>query len=135
MKALGLPLAVGLFLSSSFAVAADKPTADFGKWWSQFQTAVARRDARAVSKGVQFPIGWENGPKIREIRDLSDLMANFELFFTPDIKKIVATKKPEKLPNGNYLLVWEARGNEYSMGFTPLGDSYALAYLGEGPPR
>ena len=40
----------------------------------------------------------------------------------------------ERLPNGNYMIVWHARGNEYSLHFTPAGDGFALDGLGEGPP-
>jgi len=32
------------------------------------------------------------------------------------------------------MIVWHARGNEYSLHFTPAGDGFALDGLGEGPP-
>jgi hypothetical protein len=106
----------------------------FQKWWPGFQSAVAQRDAKAVAQGMRFPQPWENGPAIREIKNAADLKARFDVLFTPEIRKQIASKKPQRLPNGNYLLVWHARGNEYSLNFTPSGAVFALDGLGEGPP-
>jgi len=113
---------------------AQNGDAAFRKWWPGFQSAVARRDAAAVAQGMRFPQPWENGPAIREIKSAADLAARFDVFFTPEIKKQIAAKKPERLPNGNYLIVWHARGNEYSLNFMPSGAAFALDGLGEGPP-
>jgi hypothetical protein len=113
---------------------ARKDDAAFRKWWPQFQTAIAKHDAKAVARGMRFPQPWENGPAIREIKSEADLTARFDVFLTPEIKKQIATKRPERLPNGNYMIVWHARGNEYSLHFTPAGDGFALDGLGEGPP-
>jgi hypothetical protein len=113
---------------------AQKDDAAFRKWWPGFQAAVARHDAKAVARGMRFPQPWENGPAIREIKSEADLAARFDVFLTPEIKKQIAAKRPQRLPNGNYLIVWHARGNEYSLHFTPAGDGFALDGLGEGPP-
>ncbi len=83
---------------------------------------------------MRFPQPWENGPAVREIKTAAELDARFDVFFTPEIKKQIATKRPEHLPNGNYMIVWHARGNEYSLHFTSAGDGFALDGLGEGPP-
>ena len=83
---------------------------------------------------MRFPQPWENGPAIREIKTAADLTARFDVYLTAEIKKQIATKKPEHLPNGNYIIVWHARGNEYSLHFTPAGTGFALDGLGEGPP-
>ncbi len=71
----------------------------FTAWWPQFRIAAANSDAKAVAAGVHFPIPWENG-KIHDIKSLEDFSQNFSRYFTPEIAKIVATKKPERLPNG-----------------------------------
>jgi len=113
---------------------AQNGDAAFRKWWPGFQAAVAKHDAKAVARGMRFPQPWENGPAIREIKSETDLSARFDVFFTPEIKKQIATKRPERLPNGNYMIVWHARGNEYSLHFTPTADGFALDGLGEGPP-
>ena len=113
---------------------AQSPDAAFQKWWPGFQSAVAKHDAKAVAQGMRFPQPWENGPAIREIKTAADLTARFDVFLTPEIKKEIATKKPERLPNGNYIIIWHARGNEYSLHFTPAGSAFALDGLGEGPP-
>ncbi len=108
--------------------------ADFGKWWPRFQSAVARRDVKAVSLGVRFPLNWENGP-IRAIKSEADLAKSFDVYFTPEIRKIVGGTKPERMPNGVYSITWKARGNEYSLYFKPgaAGD-FVLDGLSEGPP-
>jgi hypothetical protein len=106
----------------------------FRRWWTGFQTAVAKHDAKAVARGMRFPQPWENGAAIREIKSEADLVARFDVFLTPEIKRQIATKRPERLPTGNYMIVWHARGNEYSLHFTPAGDGFALDGLGEGPP-
>jgi len=98
------------------------------------QAAVAKHDAKAVAQGMRFPQPWENGPAIREIKSAADLTARFDVYLTPEIKKQIASQKPERLPNGNYIIIWHARGNEYSLHFTPSGNSFALDGLGEGPP-
>ena len=125
----------GLLLLSALLFQAAPPgqSGDFAKWWPQFQAAVAKRDIDAVAQGVEFPMDWENGP-IRKIQSAADLKFRFDSYFTAEIKKMIATKKPERLPGGAYLIWWKARGNEYSLSFKPQGASYALAYLAEGPP-
>ena len=62
----------------------------------------------------------KTAPAVREIKSEADLAARFDIFFTPEIKKQIATKRPERLPNGNYMIVWHARGNEYSLHFAPV---------------
>jgi hypothetical protein len=123
-----------LALMTVGAVGAQTGDAAFRKWWPQFQAAMAKHDAKAVASGMRFPQPWENGPAIRGIKSEADLSARFDVFFTPEIKKQIATKRPERLPNGNYMIVWHARGNEYSLHFAPSGDGFALDGLGEGPP-
>ena len=113
---------------------AQNGDAVFRKWWPQFRAAVAKHDARAVARGMRFPQPWENGPAIREIKSEADLTAWFDAFLTPEIKKLIAAKRPERLPSGNYIIVWHARGNEYSLHFRLAEDGFALDGLGEGPP-
>ena len=130
-------LAFALLLSCPLAAQNPGPVkADdaFRKWWPEFQAAVARHDAQSVAQGMRFPQPWENGPSIREIKSAADLAARFDAFLTAEIKKQIAGQKPERLPNGNYMIVWHARGNEYSLHFTPSGERFALDGLGEGPP-
>jgi hypothetical protein len=104
----------------------------FAKWWPQFQAAVVRRDARAVAQGAAFPLNWENGPT-RTIKAETELSNRFDFYFTAEIKRIVATKKPELLPNGIYIITWKARGNEYSLYFKPQAPAFVLDGLSEGP--
>ena len=118
----------------SGVAAAQNPNAAFQKWWPGFQSAVAKHDAKAVAQGMRFPQPWENGPAIREIKSAAHLTARFDIYLTTEIKKQIATKQPERLPNGNYIIIWHARGNEYSLHFTPSGGVFALDGLGEGPP-
>ena len=112
---------------------AQKDDAAFRKWWPGFQAAVAKHDAKAIARGMRFPQPWEYGPAIREIKSEADLTAGFDTFLTLEIKKQIATKRPERLPNGNYMIVWHARGNEYSLYFRPAPRAYALSGLSEGP--
>jgi hypothetical protein len=106
----------------------------FTRWWPQFRIAAANSDAKAVAEGVHFPLPWENG-KIRDIKTQADFTQNFIRYFTPEIQKIVATKRPERLPNGIYSITWKARGNEYSIYFKPgAAGAYILDGLSEGPP-
>jgi hypothetical protein len=123
-----------LALALASAAMAQNGDAVFRKWWPGFQAAVAKNDAKAVARGMRFPQPWENGPAIRDIKSEADLTTRFDVFLTPEIRKQIATKRPERLPNGNYMIVWRARGNEYSLHFTPAGDAFALDGLGEGPP-
>jgi hypothetical protein len=105
----------------------------FTKWWPTFQAAVARGEAKTVAQGVEFPLNWENGPT-RQIKTEAELANRFDFYFIPEIKKIVATKKPELLPNGVYIITWKARGNEYSLYFKPHDSAFVLDGLSEGPP-
>jgi len=108
--------------------------ADFAKWWPQFQAAVAQRDVKTAARGVQFPLNWENGP-IRAIKTEADLAKSFDVYFTPEIRKIIAGRKPERMPNGIYSITWKARGNEYSVYFKPASaGAFVLDGLSEGPP-
>ena len=116
-----------------FLAAAAEDSADFAKWWPGFQASVAGRDAHAVARGVQFPLNWENG-KIRDIKSEADLAKSFDAYFTVEIRKLIATKKPERMPNGVYSITWKARGNEYSVYFKPGGGgTFVLDGLSEGP--
>jgi len=119
-----------LLCIASLAFAADH----FTEWWTQYRAATAKADAAAVAAGVKFPIPWENG-KLREIKSLEDFTRNYTRYFTPEITTIVATKKPERMPNGIYSITWKARGNEYSIYFKPGPDkTFVLDGLSEGPP-
>ncbi len=123
-----------LLVVAAFALeAAQAEGADFSKWWPDFKAAVARRDVAVVAQGAAFPMSWENGP-IREIKSADDLKNRFDVYFTAEIQKMIATKKPEYLPNGFYIITWTARGNEYSMSFKPQGEGFALNSLSEGAP-
>ena len=97
---------------------------------------VRRRQARRKSSSARhaLPQPWENGPAVREIKSAADLTARFDVYLTPEIKKQIASKRPERLPNDNYIIIWHARGNEYSLHFAPSGNSFALDGLAEGPP-
>ena len=106
---------------------------DFSRWWTSFQAAVAKSDAKAVAQKAHFPLAWELGP-IREIQSEADFLRDFDKYFTPEIRKAVAAGKPEQLPDGTYTITWKARGNEYSLYFRPKGPSdYVLDALSEGP--
>src|SRR5258708_7635039 len=124
-RAVTLGLAAGVAL-----LAAD---ADVAKWWPGFRAAVALGDAKTVGDSVKFPLPLENG-KIREIKSAADLAAHFDTYFSAEIKRIIATKSPEKLPNGLYIITWRARGNEYSIHFKLAGTRFVLDGLSEGPP-
>lgn len=119
------------FLLVCSASAQNSDTA-FRKWWSGFQAAVAKHDAKTVAQGMRFPQPWENGPAIREIKSEAEFIARFDAFLTPEIKRQIARKRPESLPNGSYMIVWHARGNEYSLHFSAA--AFALDGLAEGPP-
>ncbi len=106
---------------------------DFGAWWTKFQTAVAAPDVQAVDHGAKFPMSWENGP-VRQIKTESEFTTRFDAYITPEIRNAIAKTKPERLPNGTYILTWKARGNEYSLYFALRGEAYALDGLSEGPP-
>jgi hypothetical protein len=111
----------------------SKADANFAPWWSQFQSAVSKGDGQTVARGAQFPMDWENHA-IRSIASESDFVKKFGLYFTAPLKKIVMKNHPERLPNGVYILTWHADGNEYSLYFKPLGSTFALDGLSEGPP-
>jgi hypothetical protein len=117
-------------LSLAMAVSAQD---GFGKWWPQFQAAVKSGDAKTAAAGAAFPMDWENGP-IRTIKTQAEFLAGFSSYFTADMKAAVASKKPDHLPNGQYMITWKARGNEYSLYFKPSGAAFALNGLSEGPP-
>jgi hypothetical protein len=113
-------------------VSADS-SSGFAKWWPQFQSAVARHDARTVAQWTRFPLNWENGP-VREIKTEAEMVNRFDFYFTAEIRKMIASRKPERLPNGVYIITWKARGDEYSLYFRP-GDNggFLLDGLSEGP--
>ena len=125
---------VFLLLITLGLMIAQSGDAAFRSWWPEFQAAVAKHDVKAIARGMRFPQPWENGRAVREIKSEADLAARFDVFLTRETKKQIATKRPERLPNGNYMIVWHARGNEYSLHFKPAGDGFALDGLGEGPP-
>ena len=75
---------------------------------------------------------WENG-KIREIKTRGEFVKSFNGYFTPEIRKSIATRKAERLPSGSYIITWKARGNEYSLYFKPEGTGFVLDGLSEGP--
>jgi hypothetical protein len=123
------PAALLLFIAMVAGAADD----NFTNWWRHFQSAVAKGKGDAVAEGAQFPMDWENG-HIRKIETKSALTDRFDMYFTAEIREAVAKGKPEKLPNGTYIITWKARGNEYSLYFNPRGSNFALFALSEGPP-
>jgi hypothetical protein len=115
-----------------FALSASGADDGFAKWWPQFQSAVAKGDAKAITEGSKFPMQWELGT-VREIKTREDFVAHFAAHFTADMKRAVANRKPVAVPEG-YMITWKARGNEYSLYFRPAGGAFALSGLSEGPP-
>ena len=105
---------------------------DFTKWWPGFQVAVAKGDAKTVAQKTRFPLSCENGP-IREIGTAAEFLKGFDTYFTAEIRKAIATAKPDRLPDGTYMITWKARGNEYSLYFKPQGSAFILDALSEGP--
>ena len=65
----------------------------FAKWWPQFQSTVAKSDAKAITEGSKFPMQWEL-KAVREIKTREDFVAHFAAYFTADMKKAVANGKP-----------------------------------------
>lgn len=123
-----------LLLLSSNLSASDTARSSFSKWWPGFQKAIAQHKATEVAHAAHFPMHWENGP-VREIQTEAELVNRFDVYFTDEIRKRIASVKPERLPNGIYTLTWKARGNEYSLYFKPAGlDKFALDGLSEGAP-
>jgi hypothetical protein len=116
------------------ALGADKEDPAFAKWWQKFQLAVTRRDIRAIDKGVEFPMDWQVSPEVRAVRSESDFAANFLLFFTPDVIKNIATGKPEKQANGNYVVPWKSNGKDYLLNIRSYNGTYAMESLMEGRP-
>lgn len=116
------------------ACAASVPAADdgFAKWWSEFQASTARNDAKAFVKGIQYPIDWELG-KVRKISTEADFIAHYNAYVPADMRKAIATQKPVLLPSGVYLIIWHARGDEYSLHFILHGETWSLFALAEGP--
>jgi hypothetical protein len=121
---------VALLLAVATLSAADT---DFAVWWQQFQTAVAKHDAKVAVQGASFPMNWENG-KIRAIKTEAELVNRFDFYFTPEIRKAIVNQKPDRLPSGTYIITWKAGGNEYSLYFKPVAGRFALDGLSEGPP-
>jgi len=119
-------------LALLFVVAVSMHAEEFAKWYQRFQSAVAKGNAEAATERAEFPMDWEYG-STRKIPARSVLIGKFNSYVTDDIKQAVATKPPERLPSGEYMITWKARGNEYSMYFKAAGSSYALFALSEGP--
>ncbi len=115
------------------AVAAFGADDGFSKFWPEFKTAVAKNDTKAILRGVSYPMNWELG-KIRKINSEADFLAHFDAYFTADMRKAVASKTPVSIPNNQYMITWNARGNEYSMYFIAKNGTYVLFALSEGPP-
>jgi hypothetical protein len=93
---------------------------------------VAKGNGSFVGEGADFPMQWEFG-HIRKIEARSALADRFDIYFTAEVREAVAKGKPEKLPDGTYMLTWKARGNEYSLYFKPQGGQFVLTGLSEGP--
>jgi hypothetical protein len=124
---------MALMLSTVWLPASSRAEGDFASWWPKFQAAVAAHDGKRTALGAQFPMNWETGA-VRQIKTEAEFIDRFDVYLTPEVRNAIAKAKPERLPNGNYIVTWKARGNEYSLYFIPMGDRYALDGLSEGPP-
>ena len=127
-------VSIALLLLTPTVFGADKDDPAFAKWWQKFQLSVMRRDIRGIDKGVEFPLDWQVSPEIRVVRSESDFAANFQLFFTSDVIKNIAAAKPEKLPNGNYVVTWKGNGKDYVLNFRFYNGVYAMDSLIEARP-
>ena len=116
-----------------FAISAFGADDGFAKFWTEFKATVARNDAKGIVRGVEYPLDWELG-KVRKVTSEADFVAHFSSYFTADMRKAIATGKPELVPGNQYLLIWHARGNEYSFHFLAKNGTYVLFALAEGPP-
>jgi hypothetical protein len=129
---LGRAVAVAVLAILIHPLVTAFPADDFAKWWPGFQAAVAKSNAKAIAQETRFPLSWENGP-IREIKTEAEFMKGFDTYFTAEIRKAIATGKPDRLPDGTYTVTWKARGNEYSLYFKTQGSGFILDALSEGP--
>lgn len=123
------------FVALTAASLAQPQKADWAKWWPQFQSAVARHDAKAVAGMMHFPADWELG-KIRKLQSEADFVANFDKYVPADMIKAVAEKTPFKDPGGDYYTIsWKFRGLECTLFFKrDRKGGYFLEALSEGPP-
>jgi hypothetical protein len=126
-----MKIIAALFL---FAFAASAPGADdgFAKWWPEFKSSVTKSDAKAMVHGSTFPMEWELG-KVRKIDTEADFILHFNTYFMADMRRAVLTQKPIAIPGNKYMILWHARGDEYSLYFKSRGGSWALDGLSEGP--
>jgi hypothetical protein len=75
----------------------------------------------------------ENGPT-RDIATKAEFRRRFNFYFPAELRRAVANEKPERLPSGEYIVTWKARGNEYSLYFDADGTGgFRLNGLSEGP--
>jgi len=110
-----LAIVAALILASSSLAQSPKP--DWNKWWSQFQSAVAKRDAQAVADMTFFPTQWELG-KLHRVESKAGFIQKFDTYFPAHMREAVATKKPEGFPDGSYIVSWTYNKLDYTLDFT-----------------
>ena len=64
----------------------------------------------------------------------ADFARRFGFYFTADIQRSIASRKPMQEGRDTFIITWKARGNEYSLYFKDGGQGWALDGLSEGPP-
>ena len=116
---MNLRLKIALLLASVFAFAQpSKP--DWSKWWPQFQSAVAKHDAKAVADMTFVPTQWELG-KMHRLESRTVFVQKFDTYFPDHMRQAVATQKPESFPDGSYVVSWSHGVEDYALFFKPDG--------------
>jgi hypothetical protein len=125
------------FSAGAFAFAADltPKDEDFGRFFGDFQKAVASGDKEKVASMINFAnFTWEENENLQQVKTKEAFLKNYDAMFTATIKKKIATYKPTKVDDNSYFVDWYIKDSEYSLDFTrKKGESFKFLGLTIGP--
>ena len=84
---------------------------------------------------INFPnFTWEENENLRQVKTREDFLKNYDIMFTPAIKKkIAAAGKPTLVDENTYFLNWYVKDTEYSLEFARKpGESFKFLGLSLG---
>src|SRR5689334_4326859 len=107
--------------------------AAFRKWWPGFQAAVAKHDAKAVSRGRALSTAVGKWPRCPRDQEQSRLNGAIRCLLGAGDQEADRDQAAGATAE-RQLYDRVARAGQYSLHFTPTGDGFTLDGLGEGSP-
>ena len=132
-------LALAALIAPCLAQPVGTRAAEFNAFYAKFQGAAKANDKQKLADLIAFPVeDWsverKGDVQTEAIKDRADFLKRYDVLVTASMRKHVASAKPQPLPDGRYVVIWDDADAEFSFefGYTA-GTGYRVTSYSIGP--